>query len=195
MINRLTDKQQKALAVALLGVVIMLFYLAIISPVLARAQHYDEKIDDLQFQLQRLKKIAAAEDILLKRMEEIKQQQSENRHLRAGDTPALASADLQKFVGDKVKETGGNLISTQVVPARQEEQFTRIAIKVRLSGTIETLRDTLYAIESARPLLIVENLDIRPFRRRRNPVTRRYEPSDELNINFEVVGYMRAASV
>jgi len=49
----------------------------------------------------------------------------------------------------------------------------------------------LYKIETAAPLIVVNQLDIRPMRGVRSRVTRQIEPSNELNINFQAVSFMR----
>ncbi len=193
MIKQLTDKQQRLVAVGMLLVVGVLFYVLAVGPLIALARGYNETIDELQFRLQRYKKVAAGKDVLLERMKAIRRQQESSGRLSTRKTPALASADLQKFVKQAIDKAGGQLTSTQVIPAREEGQFLRIALKVRMSGDMEVLRGVLYAIETARPTLIIDNLNIRPIRGRRNRKTRKIEPSDQMNINFEVEGYMNAA--
>ena len=192
LIERLTDKQQRILAVGLLFVVGLVAYLLVVEPLLALSSEYHESIEDLEFQLQRYKKVAAGKAILLERVKTIRAHQEASKNMSTRDTPALASADLQQFVKQAIVTSGGQLTSTQVVPARDDGHFLRIALKVRMSGTMDALRGVLYAIETARPILIVDNLNVRPVTGRRNRRTRKIEPSDQLNVNFEVEGYMNA---
>lgn len=154
---------------------------------------YAEKIEDLEFKLQKLRKTAAEKDEWLKRLQEIKQQGETEGRLIARETAALASADLQTLIKDAVSRVGGELISTQVIPERKEEQFTRVAVKVRMTSTTPMLRDVLYAFETNRPLLFVENLNIRPIRNVQPQLPGRKAPKvqDKLSVDFDVVGYMR----
>lgn len=191
MIDRLNKNQQRYLAVALLFLVAIIFYLVAVLPVTTAIKSNNDAIDDLEFRLQRMKKIKAGEPQLLQRLEQVQQQQAQNKHFSDRKTAALASADLQKFIKNTVVDAGGRLTSTQVVPAETEDQFVRIAIKVRMSGNSDILRNVLYEIENRRPMLIVDNLNLRPIRGRRDPKTRKLLPSDQLNVNLDISGYMR----
>jgi len=52
------------------------------------------------------------------------------------------------------------------------------------------LRDVLHAIETAKPLLWVDNVNLRPIRMPLRPGQKGV--ADRLSIDFEVIGYMRA---
>jgi general secretion pathway protein M len=95
-----------------------------------------------------------------------------------------------------VKQAGGELISTQVIPERKEEQFIRVAVKLRMTGSTQVLRDVLHSFESGtagNPILFVENLNIRPIRNMQPQFPGRKPPkvADKLSVDFDVVGYMR----
>jgi general secretion pathway protein M len=62
---------------------------------------------------------------------------------------------------------------------------------VRMTGNMEILRSVLYKLETATPLIIVDQMDIRPMRGKRNRLTRKLEPSNDLNVNFQAVSFMR----
>jgi general secretion pathway protein M len=190
----LISHRRRLIAVSLLILTLGLLYVAIVLPLLGLARQYSEAIDDLAFRLQRYQKIAAEKNIWLERLEQVKQQGEGNASFISRDTAALASADLQTMIKQTVTDAGGELISTQVIPDKQEEKFTRIAVKVRMNGTVEVLRDVLYALETEQPVLFVENLNLRSTRFQRNPVTRQYQASSKLNIDFDVIGYMRSGA-
>ncbi len=192
MFQNLNKSQQIGLASGLLGMVIAVFCVLVAVPVVQKSRLYSETIEELEFRLQRFKKIAAGKDLWLSRAEAIKRRQGETNHFITRETSALASADLQQLVKTIIASAGGELTSTQVVPQKNEENFVRITIKVRMTGNMDVLRHVLYDIETAKPLLILENINLRPIRGRRNRKTRKIEASDKLNINFDVVGYMRA---
>jgi general secretion pathway protein M len=60
-----------------------------------------------------------------------------------------------------------------------------------MTGNSEVLRAVLYKIETATPLIIIDQIDIRPMRGKRNRTTRQIDPSNELNVNFQAVSFMR----
>jgi len=174
-------------------VAVLAAYLGLAAPLLAINGGYSERIEELEFKLQKLRKTAAEKDYWLGRLEEIKKQGQTEGRLISRDTAALASADLQTLIKEAVNRAGGELISTQVIPERKEEQFTRVAVKLRMTGSTQMLRDVLHAFESGHPILFVENLNIRPIRNMQPQFPGRKPPkaADKLSVDFDVVGYMR----
>ena len=189
--NRLNKSRIAALAL-LLGMV-LIFSLGLFGPLLAISESYRERIEDSEFKLQKLRKIAAEKDFWLKRLEEIKMQGKAEGRLIARDTAALASADLQSLIKEAVNRAGGELISTQVIPEHKEEQFNRVAVKVRMTGSTQALRDILHSFESGHPILFVDNLNIRPIRNVQPmlPGRKAGKVTDKLSVDFDVIGYIR----
>jgi len=186
--------KSRLLALALLLGVFALFYLAVVNPLLEIGSGYADSIQDLEFRLQRLRKVAAEKDYWLGLLDEIKQQGKDKEQFISRDTAALASADLQTLIKKAVTDAGGELISTQVIPERKQDQFTRIAVKVRMTGSTVVLREVLYAFETGNPILFIENLNLRPIRlgQIREPGAKSAKIPDRLSVDFDVVGYMRA---
>ena len=185
---------QRWLALGLLLFVFMLIIFVAIVPLVSTGLDYYQQKKELIFRLQRSKQIVARKETVLADIKSIKQQYQEQNYFSTQDTVALASADLQKFIKSTISSAGGQLTSTQVLPSVSENGFNRISVKVRMSGNAEVLRSVLYEIESAVPVMIVDEIDIRPVRGKRNRKTRKIEPSSKLNINFQATGFMRAES-
>lgn len=183
--------RERLLAVGLLLFAIALIYMLVLSPLLSLRKEYAESVDELEFRLERYRKIAAERPLWSRRVEEIKQHGRVSEQYIAKETPALASADLQTLIKEIVTTSGGELISTQVVPEQQEEQLTRIAVRIRMNGSTRVLRDVLHAVETSQPILWVDNLNLRPIRMPMRPGSK--AAPDRLSIDFEVVGYMRAS--
>ncbi len=185
---------QRWLALGLLLFVFMLLIFVAIVPLVSTGLDYYQQKQELTFRLQRSKQIVARKQMVLEDIKSLKQQYQQQNYFSTQNTVALASADLQKFIKSTISSAGGQLTSTQVLPSTSENGFKRISIKVRMSGDAEILRSVLYEIESSAPVMIVDQLDIRPVRGKRNRKTRKIEPSSKLNINFQATGFMRAES-
>ncbi|WP_236101881.1 type II secretion system protein GspM [Methylotetracoccus oryzae] len=190
MVELKSLSRERLLAVGLLLFAIALIYMLVFSPLLTLRKEYSESVDELEFRLERYRKIAAERPLWSRRVEEIKQHGRVSEQYIAKETPALASADLQTLIKEIVTTSGGELISTQVVPEQQEEQLTRIAVRIRMNGSTRVLRDVLHAVETSQPILWVDNLNLRPIRMPMRPGSK--AAPDRLSIDFEVVGYMRA---
>lgn len=185
-------RYQRWLALGLLGVVLSAVLFLIFLPLLTSWLDYREQKNDLLFRLQRQQAIVARRDSVAQNLESLNQQYQQQGYLSNSTTEALASAELQNIVKTAVTEAGGQLTSTQGLPGRTEDEFVRIAVKVRMSSTIEGLRAVLHSLDSNVPLLLVDQLDISPVRGVRNRTTSKMEQSSQLNVSFEVISFMRA---
>ncbi|MGI9212898.1 MAG: type II secretion system protein GspM [Methylococcaceae bacterium] len=183
--------KSKGLALGLLATVLLTVYLAVIAPVLGLTHEYADTVSDLQFRLERYRKVAVEKDRMLDQLEQIKLEGQQDQHYLNRATAALASADLQTQIKETVSKAGGELTSTQVIPERKEDRFTRVAVKVRMNGRTEVIREVLHDFESSTPFLFVQNLNVRPIRMPRNPAAKQFQPLLKLSVDFDVVGYMR----
>jgi general secretion pathway protein M len=186
---------QRWLALGLFLFVFLLVIFVAIVPLVSTGLDYYQQKQELTFRLKRAKQIVARKQTVLEDVENIKQQYQQLNYFSTQNTVALASADLQKFIKSTISSEGGELTSTQVLPSTSENGFKRISVKVRMAGDAEILRSVLYEIESSVPVMIVDQIDIRPVRGKRNRKTRKIEPSSKLNINFQATGFMRAESL
>ncbi len=181
---------QRWLAVGLLFLVLLLFVLGIATPLISNGLAYHEEKTDLLFRLQRQQKIAARKDSVAQNLETIKRQFQEQGYFTHRDTEALASADLQNIVKTAVTDAGGQLTSTQGLPGKVEDGFNRVAVRVRMTGTMETVRSVLHSFAGNVPILIIDQIDITPVRGVRNRGNKT-DPSSQLNVSFQVVSFMR----
>lgn len=186
---------QRWLALGLLVLVVLIVIFVAVVPLVSTGIEYHEQKKELTFRLQRAKQIVARKDGVVENIERIKQQYQRQNYFSTRDTVALASADLQRFIKSAISQAGGQLTSTQVLPSSSKNGFNRITVKVRMTGDIEFLRSVLHEIESSTPVMIVNQIDVRPVRGQRNRKTRKIEPSNKLNVNFQAVSFMRAKSV
>jgi len=192
----LTAKQQRWLAVGLLLVVSLIAGLLIIVPVVNKGLVLLDAKNNLVFKLRQYERILAKKEAVIESQEHIKQQSEAQNYFIKQETEALASAEMQKLIKDYIASVGGQLSSTQTIPSSDNAtnstaKFNRIIVRVSMTGDSEMLRTVLYKIETAKPLMIIDQIDIRPVRGRRNRVTGQIDASNELAINFQAVSFMR----
>ncbi|MCX7097269.1 MAG: type II secretion system protein GspM [Methylococcales bacterium] len=185
------ELQQRWLAVGLLAAVVGIVVLLIVVPVVSKGMDLNETKNNLVFRLQQYERILATKDAVIANMETIKQQHEEQGYFNAQTTDALASAEMQEFIKKAIVDAGGQLSSTQALPVSIKDNFSIITVRVRMTGNSEVLRSVLYQIETSTPLILIDQIDIRPMRGVRNRVTRQIEPSNELNVNFQAISFMR----
>jgi len=185
---------QRWLALGLLLLVLLMFVLLVMMPIVNKGMELNESKHALAFRLQQYQRVLTTKAAVAENLEQIKQAYTEQGYLNSQETSALASAELQEVIKKTIVEAGGQLSSTQVLPVSTKNEFTRITISVRMTGSSEVLRAVLYNIETSAPLIVIDQIDVRPMRGVRNRKTRQIEPSNELNVNFQAVSFMRKQS-
>jgi flavoprotein len=111
----------------------------------------------------------------------------------------LGAANIQKRVKNVVDDSGGKLISTQSLPFATKDEVTEVKVRVRVSGDTDAVVKMMHALEADKPYLLIEKFTARsrPVTQRQNPRNRRKTPAPpprttyELNVNFDVVAYLR----
>ena len=185
------QKSQRTLAVGLLIIVVLIISLIVIVPILSEGLELHKSKNDLMFRLQQYERILATKNTVSASMAKIKQQHDQQGYFNSQETDALASAEMQAFIKKTIVDAGGQLSSTQALPVNNKNRFSRITVSVRMKGNSEVLRAVLYKIETSTPLIIIDQIDIRPMRGAMNNNTRQLDSSNELNVNFQAVSFMR----
>jgi general secretion pathway protein M len=185
------ELQQRWLALGLLIAVVIVSILLIFAPLIGKGLELIEDKNNLVIKLQQYERILAKKDAVTANMADITEQHKTQGYFNGQETDALASAEMQEFIKKAIVDAGGQLSSTQALPVSTKDDFNRITVRVRMTGNSEVLRAVLYKIETSEPLIIIDQIDIRPMRGTRNRMTRQIESSNELNVNFQAVSFMR----
>lgn len=189
MINiaHLNARQRQRLAVAILGVVVAVVLSLTALPIYVANSSRQNALDETQQRLARYQQIAERDQELLPRYQALRdRQKAAGNHLRS-DTVAVAGAELQRLIKQITTRYQAQIISTQILPAADEEGFIRIGIKVRAKGELPALLQTLYDVETDDVHMFVENLSIRNNAPRHRQGQGQPRPMDA---DFDLVAYM-----
>ncbi|MEJ2692153.1 MAG: type II secretion system protein GspM [Candidatus Thiodiazotropha sp.] len=195
MISRLDRRQSRLLALLLFNLTLLSAVAAIVLPAFLMNRHFDERIKAMQDQLevyQRVARHSAQYQAKYQRLQRVRRQ--DRRYLQS-DTESLATAELQRIVKQMIAGNQGEILSTQVMQATEEQGFTRISIRVRMKSRLQEMVKIFYAMESRKPYLFVEDVIIRSRQvaRRRLPSNKAIaEAMAQLDVDFQLSGYMRA---
>lgn len=186
------DNRHRFTALALLFLVLGAGYWLIDRIWIDKYLFYKNNIAAQQDQLQRYNNILALRGDLEARLQQIKQDDSIDAFYLQQTASMLAATDLQQRVKSAVESSGGKLVSTQVLPVVDEEGFSKVSIRVQLTGDTPSLQKALYELETARPLLFIDGLQIRrqPIRQRNPNDRKRSKIKIQLTIQFELSGYI-----
>ncbi len=192
-LDRLKPRERRVVALGLLLALVLIVIFALLIPYVARYNHYLTAIDDQQFRLDRLHAAAAQLPELEAEIEALRAEALARGHLFEQGTPSLAAAQVQELIGRMVDTHGGEVRSMQVGRPLEEQGFTRVSVTVRMAATSEELADLLHEIETRRPLLFVDNLNVRLLRLRQRAGRRPAQETGEVEVDFDVQAYMREA--
>jgi general secretion pathway protein M len=183
----------RTLAIVLLGVALLGGYRLIAAPLLIAYQEGERGIEQAKTLLQRYRALAQQRPLLADRLAEQEERAATAAGYLEGPSDALAAAQLQDRVKSVVETAGGELRSTQILPAQPLEGdlgFRRTTIRVQIVVSVEGLAAILYELETGQPYLLIDDVTVRQERVRRR---RRSEPESEpmLDVNLELFGYLR----
>lgn len=194
MVIQKNNQNDRFLAIGLLLGVIGFISFVIVMPLVNQGLALHEEKNALSFRFGQYERILSRKQSVIEEMENLKSQIAEQNYLSTQNTTALASAELQELIKQTIIEAGGQLSSTQGLPVVTKNNFQRIPVSVRMTGNSEVLRAVLHKLETATPLIVVEQIDIRPMRGVRNKVTHQIDPSNELSVNFQAISFMKKAT-
>lgn len=183
---QLTPKQSKAAAIVLLLLFATLTVAAVFVPLWLLNQRYDSAVEDAAARLERYSKIVGMRDGLQKKAVEVKTLEASHHFLKSA-SPALAAAELQEQAKTILDANGGKINSIQILPHKDEGQYRQVSVSLQLAAPLTAVKAMLYALESARPYLFVDNFSIRaPFN-----FSPRSEAASEpdLVVQFDLTGY------
>jgi len=191
-IARLPPSRQRALAVTLLVVAVLLVLSLVLVPLVLLHKHYDDRIATLSDRLERYRRVAAQAPEFRKGLDAMRDRDARRFFLK-NTAPNLAGAELQEIVRTAIESNGGRITTSQNQAPRDEGRFRQITVSVQFFASTPALQKILYAIESAPPYLLVENMTLRPLN-----AFRGFKPlagqEPEVNVQLDAAGYTFADS-
>jgi len=187
MIKTIEKQQQRRLAIVMLIIFVGVFFSITALPIWLANTSHQANIDRLHDRLLRFRQVATSDASLRPQYEELKRSQMSVGHYLKSDTVAVAGAELQRMVKDIATANRAQVISTQILPAGQEQGFIRIAIKVRLRGTLQGVLQSIYDIETSEVFLFLDNVSMRDSTPARRP---RQLAIKQMDTDFDLIAYM-----
>jgi len=158
---RLTPSQSRALALGLLVAAVALALAVLLAPVLMLHKHYDDAIETWTTRLSTYRRVAAQAPALRSALDAMRTKDARRFYLR-NTAPNLAGAELQELVKSTIEQAGGRITTSQSPAPREDGNFRQIVANVQFFATTPNLQRILHALETKEPLLVVDNITIRP---------------------------------
>lgn len=182
-------------AVALLVALLAFGWLVAVEPVVAELRDARARIEQARELLGRYEAINAGRADLEAELTRWREEVLPESGLFPADDPAVVAAELQSSVSGIVKRNQGDLLSIQILRGQQEGPLQTAPVRVQFSAELEAVMDIVYDLESARPYLFIDNLQVRTGRVPRRLRVARGRPSEpiveQLFVICDVYGYVR----
>lgn len=185
----MTPLVSRLLALAILLGVAGVGYAGLVQPVLDDYRATRQSIDEMESAIARYRKVG--DELASRRaaLAALTQQQAASSGFLQGTNDSLVAAQIQNRLKTIVEAAHGELKSTQVLPVQEEGRYRRVTIRGQMQLQLPAAQRVFYGIETATPLLFLDNLNIRtavPERRR----DRTTAPTS-LDVRFDIYGYIR----
>lgn len=188
--SRLSPFLSRALALLLLVAAVTALYGIVVGPLLDSYVRSRSDIEEYQALLARLHVVGAAVPDLESEVSRLRSDRSSGTGYLPSGSDSLIAARLQERVKQVVTRHGATLKTTQTLPVVAKEALRQVAIRVEMTANIEALKRILFTLESGRPYLLADNLDIRTGRSPRPDDSA--EAEIPLTVRFDVLGFLRA---
>lgn len=185
---KLSPPISRALALAILFCLIAIFYLGVAQPLIDSYAAARGSVSELQDMLERYRR--AARDLAPRQAElaALKQHQSAQEGFLQGSNDTLLAVQIQNRIKALADANRAELRSSQVLPPQNEGKLRRISVRGQVSTSLAGALHLFYGLESAMPLLFIDNVDLRArpanLRDRNNT-----DVSDIVDLQFDVYGY------
>jgi general secretion pathway protein M len=182
---QLTPLQSRLAALSVLALAAILVLGSIALPLWWLNHRYDVALEDAVTRLQRYSRIIGMRDGLQKKAAEVVALE-QNHHFLKSASPALAAAELQEQAKLILDQSGGKISSIQILPHKDDGQYRQVSVMLQLTAPRMALKTMLYALESARPYLFINNIFIKnPF----YTPNRSDSAEADLTVQFELTGF------
>lgn len=204
MLRSPSDREQRALALALLGVCLAAAYwLLVHSWFVGPLLEINQRMQTLAEQDRHYSELLVRRDGLQRQLQDARTRSSDTQGLLPGEDASAVAADLMQRVSGQVKgldAVGGGCSVIQRMPIATERSvagpWRPVMLSMDLDCAIEPLLHLLYWLEYARPLLFVEELNISrgasvvPQDAQDTPAPSQPTQSAKLTVHLLIAGYM-----
>jgi general secretion pathway protein M len=186
----------KVFALAILLGILAALYGLVVNPIMTTHQELEETIADSRYLLSQYRQAGTQRQELQAVLDNLRADASAASGYVEASSEALAAATLQERLKAVIARHDGQLRSTQDLSTLSENELTRVGVRVQMIGDIEALSKIFHDLESGRPYLFLDNIDLRPTGSRRSRNRAPNQAADvevALMARYDVFGYMSVA--
>jgi general secretion pathway protein M len=187
-------RSERSTAILLLVIAAILVYLLLFHWFFIKHIDFASELRDLKEQLGRFEAVAAQREPMEARLKEIREGREDSSLFLAeadfNEAAAAMSDRLNRMVQTQA-EDDCQIVSRQPVRPRAQERYERVTVNVRMRCQAEDMLKILYRLESATPMVMVDDLNVIKPRARRRTRGNQEEVDTTLDIRFNMSGYLK----
>jgi general secretion pathway protein M len=155
-------------------------------------ESYDRQIDrlnkklDIQHAIVRDGEKARGQQRMLERIE------SANGFFLTSNEPALASAELQRRVKLVIEQSGGTIVSSQMLGEKNQNKVEQVLLRVQMRCGVEELQKVLHTLEAQSPVLLLDNILVGARPTGGIIQGKGTTSQQQLDVRFDVAGFRRS---
>jgi type II secretory pathway component PulM len=143
------------------GLLVILFYLVVVSPLLSLEEAWNQELASRSRILAKYQTLLASKNRVIAANKAMKAALNRTEvQFLSGSSPAVASADLQEILKNLTKEHGVQMTSAKVLSPREAGPYFEVPVQVQLTATTSQLVTLLYHLYHHKKLLFIPDLDI-----------------------------------
>lgn len=179
----MTARARRLLALALLLGLAAAAWFAVLQPLLGWRAAAEARLAEADATLARYRAVAGQSDDIVRQAAALRDIAEREALFLPGATEGQAAAALQDVIKAAVASADARADSIQALEATAEGALTRITMRVRLSSDTASLQRLLHALESGRPVVLLEGVYVRARSFRADAQDR------NLDVRFDAVAF------
>lgn len=180
--------KSRFIAVSLFLALMASFLLFCVLPLAGQFDDYKRKIAERESLLAQSRLIGARAPVLKSERDKLREDLAARGGFLQGESSELISAALQDRLKRLAARTGATLNSTQALATAEEGGFRKLQLRVNMTAPISAVQSILHDLESSKPLLFVDNLELRAVSLRG---ARDEQTTAPLQVRFDLHGFVR----
>lgn len=154
------------LFVSLLAIVVAIV-LWVGASLMLSAYQINRDVSRLQPQIARLQGLASTENEFASKAELAKNSLQGLIYQTGSDATALGNT-MQQALRSEFDQAGLLVSGSQLLPVSREDSLTRLRLRINATGELGQLTQLLLALADYKPVVVIDQFEVKPERRRRN---------------------------
>ncbi len=192
----------KVAAAGILLLILLLFWSYLFGPYFSYLERQREELSAAQRKLAGYRQLIRSETEITRAVGSLEKADDGDSLFLPGASHAIASAKLRELISDYIDSAGARIISSQEYEGANLPGTRFVGLRVQFNGEAENLVNLLHALESAQPLLFVDEINVTAPRQhsarlRRLRAGQASSPApvrQSLNVRLDIAGYIRLPS-